>query len=100
MHLPAFDEEFDPGNLDKICENLCLGLKFSLPRWELFLLEPEKRQSRKYKGFQEHVWDYIMKGGNQRSTRRQSTKASADVSVTDQGQEEQCTVSEVSFGED
>jgi hypothetical protein len=26
LHLPAFDEEFDPGSLDKICENVCLGL--------------------------------------------------------------------------
>jgi hypothetical protein len=85
MQLPAFDEEFDPGSLDKICENLCLGLSFRLPKWERFLLKSDTRKCRRYIGFQEHVWDYIMKGGNQRTTRRQSTKASEDASVTGKG---------------
>jgi hypothetical protein len=48
MHLPAFDEEFDPGSLD----NICLGLSFRLPKWERFLMEAAKRKCVRYKGFQ------------------------------------------------
>ena len=39
MHLPAYNEEFEPSDLDKICEKLCLGLKFKLSRWERFLTD-------------------------------------------------------------
>jgi len=69
MHLPAHNEEFDPLNLDKICENVCLGLKIKLPEWERFLLNKPKRKSKKYKCLESHVFDYIMKGGNQPRTR-------------------------------
>jgi hypothetical protein len=50
MELPGYDEEFDPGDVGGICETLCQGLKKKHPRWERFVLEPEKRKCEKYKG--------------------------------------------------
>ena len=88
VQIPAFDEEFDPNDLDRICETVCKGLSLKLPKWERFLTGSEIRKGRRYRGFQEHIWGFIMKGGNQRTTGRQSTKASVEPSEFDHEQGE------------
>jgi hypothetical protein len=70
MHLPGYDEECDLADVDKICDKLCLGLKKKHPRWERFLLERDKKKCEKFKGLENHVYDYIIKIGNQKTTRR------------------------------
>ena len=50
MNLPGYNEEFEVSELAEICEKLCVGLKKKHPKWERFVLEPEKKKSEKYKG--------------------------------------------------
>ena len=98
MKLPGYNEEFEPADVDQICVKLCQALKRKHPRWEIFLLEPEQRKGQKYNGLVNHVWDYILKRVSENpTTRRQSTRGTADPSVTDKGLETASLSSEVSF---
>ena len=83
--------------LDGICVGVCSGLKAKHPMWERFVLDPKKRKCQKYIGLKNFVSDYILKRGNLFTTRRQSTKATPDPSVTDQGPEEEQSSSQMSF---
>ena len=62
--MPAFSEDFDAKALAKASENVCLGLKFKLPKWERFLFNKEKQKCLRYRRLEEFVYEYIKKGGN------------------------------------
>lgn len=97
MDLPSYKQVLEISELDGLCVGVCSGLMTKHPLWERFVLDPNKRKCQKYIGLKNFVSDYIMKRDSLYTTRRQSTKATPEPSMTDQRQEEEQSSSQMSF---
>ena len=59
MILPRDTKKLDAKHLDQICSNVCFQVKIKYPNFEMFLMDPSTRKSKRYQSLERTVFNYI-----------------------------------------